>query len=122
MRVRSRFASTRVCCSCLLRGAALAQKRRPLAHAALAHAALHTHPSTHTHLHTRSYASLQIPSQILAVHIGGHHMLGLLAFGWGIVSIGVIFVKSEVCVPIQSFLHLPFFVCELCWSIGASCV
>lgn len=42
-----------------------------------------------------SYAALQIPSQLVAVRIGGHHMLGLLAVGWGVVSASMAAVRSD---------------------------
>jgi hypothetical protein len=42
-----------------------------------------------------SYASLQIPSQLLAVRLGGPNILALLAIGWGVVAASMAGVRSK---------------------------
>jgi len=42
-----------------------------------------------------TYAGLQIPSQMLAVRLGGPAILGLLAISWGFVAAGLAGVRNE---------------------------
>lgn len=73
--------------------AALIDARRPPAQSAAAGARRPAAPAPRA-LRAPPRAGLQIPSQLLAVRLGGPAMLGLLAVAWGAVSAGMAGVCS----------------------------